>query len=140
MKTYSELILIPDFKERYNYLKLDGVVGEMNLEVHRWLNQRFYHTPEWRRVRRDILIRDDGLDLAFDGRPIFGRPIVHHINPITIEDVLRMDSKLYDPENLILVSHETHNAIHYGNQGNLAADPVIRKPGDTCLWKQKGIE
>lgn len=133
-KTYREAIQIPDFFDRFNYLKLGGKAGELNEEVNRLLNQLFYHTPEWKRVRRDILMRDLGYDLAFEGRVIVGRPIVHHINPITKQNVLDRDPVIFDPDNLILCSHETHNSLHYGNSNLLTTDYIERKPGDTKLW------
>lgn len=135
MKTYSELILIPDFIGRFNYLKLNGRTGEMNEEVNRYLNQYFYRTPEWKKVRREVLIRDGGYDLGISDRMIVGRHLVHHIEPITKRDVLERSSKIFDLDNLILVSHETHNAIHYGSEDLLLKDYVERKPGDTCPWK-----
>lgn len=135
VKTYSELIQIPGYIERFNYLKLDGKVGELNLEVHRWLNQHFYHTAEWRRFRDQIIVRDMGYDLAHSDRPIFGRIIIHHINPITAKDVIDRSGVLFDPENAISVSHITHNAIHYGDENLLPHEFVERKPNDTCLWK-----
>lgn len=135
IRTYSELKTIPDFLGRFNYLKLNGIVGEMNLEVNRYLNQYFYHTPEWKNTRRQILIRDNGFDLGIEGRTIFGKPLVHHINPISVKDVVERDPGLFDLDNLILVSHETHNAIHYGNEELLIPDAFAeRKPGDTLLW------
>lgn len=134
-RTYSELISIPDFLGRFNYLKLDGTVGEMNEEVNRYLNQIFYHTPEWRKLRREILLRDGGCDLGIRDRTIVGRPIIHHLNPITVKDVIGRNEKIFDPENLITVSHDTHNAIHYGNEELLIPDKVNeRVPGDTKLW------
>lgn len=135
MKTYSELITYPDYISRFNYLKLNGQAFDMNLEVHRWLNQRFYHTPEWKQARNAVIIRDGGFDLACPDRPIMGRPIIHHLNPITKDDVINRNPIIFDPENLILVSHTTHNAIHYGDENLLIKDPVVRAPGDTCLWR-----
>lgn len=135
MKTYSELIQIPDFIGRFNYLKLNGRAGEMNEEVNRYLNQYFYRTPEWKKVRREVLIRDGGYDLGIRDRLIVGRSLVHHIEPITKKDVLERTSKIFDLDNLILVSHDTHNAIHYGSEDLLLKDYVERKPGDTCPWK-----
>lgn len=134
-KTYSEAIRIPDFVERFNYLKLNGTAGEMNEEVNRYLNQYFYHTPEWKSVRRQVLIRDDGYDLGHRDYLITGRPVIHHITPITKQNVLDRDPIIFDPDNLILCSHETHNALHYGSANLLKTDYVERKPGDTCPWK-----
>lgn len=134
-RTYREASQIPDFIDRFNYLKLNGLPGEMNEEVDRALNQYFYHTPEWRKVRREVIIRDNGCDLGVKGRMIVGRNEVHHIEPITKEDVLNRSPKLFDLDNLILVSHDTHNAIHYGTDELLQKDYVERTPGDTCPWK-----
>lgn len=134
-KTYSEAIRIPDFVERFNYLKLNGTAGEMNEEVNRYLNQYFYHTPEWKSARRQVLIRDDGYDLGHRDHLITGRSVIHHITPITKQNVLDRDPIIFDPDNLILCSHETHNALHYGSAILLKTDYVERKPGDTCPWK-----
>lgn len=135
MRTYRELIQIPDFFGRFNYLKLNGVTFEMNEEVNRALNQYFYHTPEWQKVRREVLIRDGGFDLGIKDRLIVGRPLVHHIEPLTKRDILDRSERVFDLDNLILVSHETHNAIHYGSEDLLTKDYVARTPGDTCPWK-----
>lgn len=134
-RTYKELVNIPDFIGRFNYLKMEGIVGETNPEVRRWLNQQFYHSQEWRRIRNEVIIRDNGCDMGIEGRTIFGRPEVHHIEVISYEDVLNRSPKLFDLDNLILVSHKTHNAIHYGSEDQLAKDPIERTPGDTCPWK-----
>lgn len=135
IRTYSDLVKIPDFFGRFEYLKLNGVLGELNQDVNRYLNQMFYRSPEWRSLRRQILLRDNGCDLGVSDLPITGRPLIHHINPITVEDVVRSRDCIFDPENLISVSHETHNAIHYGSFEMLKINEVvIRKPGDTKLW------
>lgn len=134
VKGYSELIHIKSFKDRFRYLKLNGSPGQDDPEVQRWLHQYFYHTPEWREVRNKVLMRDEGKDLGISDRPIFGRLIVHHINPITKEDIINRSPKLFDLDNLITVSHITHNAIHYGNEDTIVSDSVERKPGDTTLW------
>lgn len=136
MKTYRELIQIPDYYGRLEYLKLHGNTFEANEKVNRYLHQYFYHTAEWRKVRREVLIRDNGCDLAVKGLTINGRHLVHHINPLTVEDVVNRSPKVMDLENLILVSHETHNAIHYGANARSGESTgyVERKPGDTKLW------
>ena len=134
-KTYSELITIPTFKERYLYLKLDGVVGRETFGHDRYLNQILYNSMEWRGFRDEILIRDMGCDLACVGFEIPARPIIHHINPITVEDVLRRHPKVFDPENVITVSHNTHEAIHYGSENLLIIAPIERQPNDTCPWR-----
>lgn len=134
-KSYSELITIPKFLDRVRYLKLNGHVGFESEEVYRWLHQKFYHTPEWKQLRNQIVIRDGGFDLAHPERPITGRVLIHHINQITKEDILERSYKLFDPENLISVSHITHNAIHYGDENLLPEDFTERSPNDTCPWK-----
>lgn len=135
-KSYSELITIPTFIERYRYLKLNGVVGEETFGYDRYLNQILYTSREWRRFRDDILIRDNGRDLAFVGFEIPARAIVHHIDPITVKDVLNRHPKVFDPENVITVSHNTHEAIHYGNETMLIIAPNERRPNDTCPWRR----
>lgn len=133
-KGYSDLTRLKTFKERYEYLRLNGVCGQDDSDVKRWMREYFYHTPEWRSIRTKILLRDNGMDLGCDGRPIHGRLIVHHINPITMQDITDRSDKLFDPENLITVSHITHNAIHYGDESTVVSDFVERTPGDTTLW------
>lgn len=135
-RSYSELITLPSFKERAEYLMLSGVVGQDTFGGYRWANQRFYTSSEWRRIRDLCIIRDTGLDLAHEGYPIYGPITVHHINPITIDDVVRVTSALTDLENLICVSPRTHKLIHYGDMETLAmSEPTIRLPNDTCPWK-----
>ena len=133
--TYSELIQIPDFLGRFNYLKLGGGIGEMTFGFERYLNQEFYHSREWKQFRNRIIIRDNGNDLGVDGFQIGGRIIIHHINPITIADIRDGSPKVLDPENAICVSHRTHEAIHFGSE-DLLVDyfPTQRAPGDTKLW------
>lgn len=127
---------LESFVDRFKYLELSGIVGEMNAEVLRYLNQKFYHTAEWRRFRHSIIVRDGGFDLAHPDRPIAGRPIIHHINPISLKDVLDRSVSIFDPENVILVSHDTHNAIHYGIDKLILPDRFEeRRPNDTCPWK-----
>lgn len=135
IRTYSELIEIPTFKERFEYLKLGGKVGEETFGFDRYLNQTLYRSPEWKRFRRDMIIRDNGLDLACDGYEIVGKIMVHHIDPITMEDILRRHPKIFDPENVVCVSLNTHNAIHYGDEDLLITGPVIRTKFDTCPWR-----
>lgn len=136
IKTYSELILLPTFLERFNYLKIGGEVGRATFGHERYLNQILYNSHEWRRFRRDIVLRDNGMDLAFDDPDyeIFGKIIVHHIDPITVEDVLKRHPKIFDPENVICTSMNTHNAIHYGDETLVKIDYVERRPNDTCPW------
>ena len=133
--SYSELIKLPTFKERYLYLKIGGNVGKETFGFNRYLNQVFYRSPEWRTFRRDIIVRDLGCDLAVEGREINGLAIVHHLNPITVEDVLNRSSCLMDPENVITISDATHRAVHYGDESLLLIDFTERRPNDTCLWK-----
>lgn len=134
IRTYSELIKISTFEERFEYLKLSGEVGVETFGVDRYLNQIFYRSKEWRKVRRDIIIRDDGCDLGMEGYDIFGKIYIHHMNPIKAEDVIERKPYIFDPEYLICVSSNTHNAIHYSDESILPRLPVERKPGDTKLW------
>ena len=136
IKCYSDVILLPTFLERFKYLKIGGRVGEETFGFDRYLNQTLYKSAEWQRFRRDIIIRDNGMDLAFDGYDIGGKILVHHINPITERDIVRRDPKIFDPENVICVSLNTHNAIHYGDESLLMLDPVVRTMHDTCPWKR----
>lgn len=134
IKTYSEAIAIPDYYERYQYLKLQGMVGEETFGSLRFLNQKLYDSEEWKKFRRKVILRDNGNDMAVDGFNIPGRAIVHHINPITAEDIINKSPKIFDLENVILVSHNTHEAIHYGNESLLPIEYKEREPGDTLLW------
>ena len=133
-KSYTEMLSFPDYHSRLQYLSMPGSVGELNQEVNRYLNQRFYRSPEWKRIRKEVIIRDNGFDLACEGLEIFGFPAVHHINPVTLDDVINRDPKLFDLENLVLVSTETHNLIHYGVKRLEEQVYEERKPGDTKLW------
>ncbi len=135
IKTYSELIRIPTFEERYQYLRLLGTVGEETFGFKRWLNQEFYHSREWQRFRNEIIFRDNGCDLGVDGFEIFGSIIIHHINPITYEDIVNNNPCVFDPNNVICTKHTTHNAIHYGDQNLLSRPPVERTKNDTCPWR-----
>lgn len=135
-KSYSECIKLESFEERYKYLRLNGVVADFTFAGHRHLNQVLYQSPEWRRVRRDVIARDGGCDLAHPDRPIFKQVYIHHINPITIEDIEKRSPRIFDMENLICVSFDTHQAIHYGDENMLIpTKPTERKPNDTCPWK-----
>lgn len=135
IKTYSELIALPTFEERYEYLRLNGRVGEDMFGFDRYLNQNFYRSAEWRRIRDRVIVRDNGCDLAIDDRIIYGKILIHHMNPITDKDLFNLSDILLDPEYLICVSHNTHNAIHYGDGERLVKDPIIRTKNDTCPWK-----
>ena len=134
-KTYSELITLPTYSERFEYLKLSGSVGEDTFGRDRYVNQIFYRSPEWRRVRRDVIVRDCGRDLACEGFDIHGPIIIHHIEPITLEDILERNPKIVDLENLITTIHPTHNALHYGRLPTIS-EPVVRTANDTCPWKR----
>lgn len=134
IKSYKELRCLRSFEERFEYLKLGGVVGRSTFGVDRYLNQNFYHSTEWRQFRRDIIIRDNGCDLGIVGREISDRIILHHINPITIEDIELRRRCILDPNNVICTSHNTSNAIHYGDKSLLIRLPQERRKGDTNLW------
>ena len=135
IKTYSELIALPTFEERYEYLRLNGRVGEDTFGFDRYLNQNFYRSAEWRGIRDRVIVRDNGCDLAIDDRIIYGKILIHHMNPITDKDLFNLSDILLDPEYLICVSHNTHNAIHYGDGERLVKDPIVRTKNDTCPWK-----
>lgn len=134
-KTYSELILLPTFEERLKYCLLDGSVGETTFGYERYLNQQFYRSKEWKSVRRDVILRDEGCDLADPNHPIAGHIYVHHLNPIGKDDIVNGSPSLLDPENLISVSYNTHQAITYGTTNPVPKPLVTRKPNDTCPWK-----
>jgi len=133
-KSYSELIRIPTFMERYRYLKLDGIVGDATFGFDRYLNQAFYSSPIWKQLRVRVIVRDEGCDLAIPDRPIGGTIFVHHINPVTLEMFEKDDPLLYDEDNLICVSRDTHTAIHYSDESLLMPDYSPRSAGDTKLW------
>lgn len=135
IRTYSELITLPTFEERFNYLKLKGQVGKDTFGFDRWLNQIFYRDPEWKSIRDYVIVRDNGCDLGIDGYEINGRILVHHMNPISKEDILERSKYLLDPEFLISTIHNTHNAIHYGDEDLLIKTPIERTKNDTCPWK-----
>ena len=135
IKTYSELIELPTFEERFEYLQLKGIVGQETFGFDRYLNQILYNSKEWKHLRNEIIVRDNGCDLALEGFEIHGRILIHHINPITIDDVIKRREMVFDPENLICVTHNTHNAIHYGDKSLLITGPIERRANDTCPWK-----
>ena len=134
-RSYSELVRLDTFEKRLAYLKLDGVVAHATFGGHRHLNQMLYQSDEWKRVRRQVILRDNGFDLGVDGWPIKGQILVHHIEPIRIEDLLERNPKVLDPDNLITVSMTTHNAIHYGGDSKWPPIEVNRTPFDTCPWR-----
>lgn len=147
IRRYSELITIPTYEERFKYLQLKGAVGADTFGYDRYLNQILYNSPEWKRFRNDIIIRDNGCDLACEGYEIKGwkdqegkihraRIIIHHMNPITVDDILNHNPMVFDPENVITTVLNTHNAIHYGDEKLLVTGPVTRSPNDMCLWRK----
>ena len=135
IRTYSELIQLPTFEERFDYLRLDGVVGKDTFGFDRYLNQQFYRSSEWKRIRNQVIVRDNGCDLGIDDYEIHGRILIHHMNPISIEDLQHMSDFLMNPEYLICVSHRTHNAIHYGDDSLIVTAPIERSQNDTCPWR-----
>lgn len=133
-RTYSELVRIPTFEERYRYLREHSQVGIATFGHERWLNQRFYTSREWRQVREKVIVRDLGCDLGVEGYEVFRDIIIHHMNPLNVRDVVRHDDAALDPEYLITTSLRTHNAIHFGTEDQLIKPLVQRAPGDTKLW------
>ena len=135
IRCYSDLIQLNSFLDRYNYLKLKGQVGIDTFGLDRYLNQNLYRSSKWRRTRDKVLIRDNAYDLGMEDYQIFDKVIVHHMNPLTLEDIENDIDEIYDPEFLICCSFNTHNAIHYGDERLLPKLPIERRPGDTCPWK-----
>lgn len=135
IRTYSELIALPTFEERFAYLKLSGSVGKDTFGYDRYLNQVFYSSYEWRKLRDEIIIRDNGCDLGVSDRIIYGKIYIHHINPLRKDDIISRSEYLRNPDFLICTSFETHNAIHYGDINLLPRDPIERTKNDTCPWK-----
>ena len=135
IRTYSELITLPTFEERFKYLQLNGSVGKDTFGFDRYVNQNFYRSKEWKRVRDFVILRDNGCDLAADGYVIYGKVIIHHMNPITVKDIESVTDYLMNPEYLICTTHSTHNAIHYGDGSLLMMLPTERRKNDTCPWR-----
>lgn len=136
-RTYSELIILPTFEERFKYLQLNGAVGRDTFGFDRYLNQYIYQRSQrWKSVRDKIIVRDNGCDLGVEGYSIYGRIIIHHMNPISVEDILSDRDWIFDPEFLICVSHRTHNAIHYGDESLLPQTLIERTKNDTCPWRR----
>lgn len=135
IRTYSELITLPTFEERFEYLRLGGKVGAETFGFDRYLNQIFYKSDKWLSVRDKVIIRDNGCDLGIEGREIYGRILVHHMNPITMDDILNHSSWILDPEYLITTVKNTHDAIHYSDESLLIKDPIERRKNDTCPWR-----
>ena len=136
LRTYSELSRLQTFRERFEYLRLDGIVGVETFGFDRYLNQVFYNSDEWKAVRKTVIIRDNGCDLGMDAYDIHGKIIVHHMNPFSIDDVLHRKEELLDPEFLISTVLNTHNAIHYGDESLLPSAPIVRTRNDTCPWRK----
>lgn len=136
IRRYSELARLKTFKERYEYLRLGGLIGESTFGFERFLNQALYTSQRWKQVRNQIIVRDNGCDLGIEGRDIYDKIIIHHINPLVREQMRDPDESIFDPEFLICVSHQTHNAIHFGDENLLQKDYVPRRPNDTCPWKK----
>lgn len=135
IRTYSELITLPTFEERYRYLRLEGRVGEETFGFDRCLNQVFYKSKEWRSVRDYVIARDNGCDLGIEGYEIFGQILIHHMNPITKDDILHRKDFILNPEYLITTVKKTHDAIHYGDESLLITAPIERRKNDTCPWR-----
>lgn len=134
-RCYSELIQLPTFKERYEYLKLAGIVGQDTFGFDRYLNQKFYHSPEWKAVRQKVIIRDEGRDLAMEGYELHGNIFIHHMNPMVPKDLIEVPEWILNPEYLVCVSKKTHDAIHFGDASILPQLPNERTPNDMCPWK-----
>lgn len=134
IKTYSELRTLSTFTERYKYLQLFGQVGSSTFGFDRYLNQRFYRSTQWKTIRDEVIVRDNGCDLGIEGYDIYDRVIIHHMNPMTVDDIETGEDYILNPEYLITTTHRTHNAIHYGDESLLAKPLVERSPGDTRLW------
>ena len=135
IRTYSELIKLPTFEERFRYLQLKGVVGEDTFGFDRYMNQVFYRSKRWKDIRDYVIVRDNGCDLGIEGREIYGKIIIHHMNPIRLTDIQNESAYLLNPEYLISTIHNTHNAIHYGDEQLLIPAPIERSKYDTCPWR-----
>ena len=136
LRTYTELSTMPTFNERFAYLKLTGTVGKDTFGWDRYLNQNFYRSAQWKHIRDIVIVRDNGCDLGMEDRVIYGKILIHHMNPITVDDIRYMTDILLNPEYLICVTHNTHNAIHYGDENLIVKAPIVRTPYDTCPWKR----
>lgn len=135
-RSYSELIKLNTFEDRFEYCALHGIVGAETFGSNRFMNQDFYRRPEWKKARRAVILRDNGCDLGIEDREILDRIYIHHLNPVKLEDLVNSSPLLFDLENLICVSYNTHQAIHYGDSSLLLHDYVPRRPNDTCPWKR----
>lgn len=136
IRTYSELSRLHTFEERYQYLRLGGSVGHDTFGFDRYLNQVFYRSQRWKSIRDQVIVRDNGCDLGVEGYEIYGRILIHHMNPITLADIEKESEFLLNPEFLIATTHVTHNAIHYGDESLLAKAPIVRSRNDTCPWRK----
>ena len=136
IRTYSELIMLPTYEERFRYLKLNGTVGRDTFGFDRYLNQIFYNSGEWRSLRNEIIIRDNGCDLGMDGYDILDRIYIHHMNPLMVKDFVESSEFLLNPDYLICTAFNTHQAIHYGTESLLEHAPIERRPNDTCPWRR----
>lgn len=134
-KSYRELLSIDSFDDRLEYLKCGSVIGHPTFGGHRYLNQMLYHSDKWKKTRNDIIIRDEGCDMAHSDYPLFGDIIIHHINPINVDDIVNRSSCVFDPNNLVCVGFSTHNMIHFGIGTHSPSGLITRKPNDTCPWK-----
>lgn len=135
IRTYTELSKLQTFEERYRYLRLNGSVGKDTFGYDRYLNQMFYRSQQWKAIRDHVIVRDNGCDLGIEGREIYGKIIIHHMNPITIKDIETESEFLLEPEFLISTIHNTHNAIHYGDESLLVKGPIVRSKNDMCPWR-----
>lgn len=135
IRYYSELIRIDSYLDRFEYLRLNGVPANITFGGHRWMNQELYRSRKWKKVRDHVILRDEACDMAHPDYEIRTKLIVHHLNPITIDDLLDESELVFDPEFLVCVSYDTHNAIHYGDSSLLQLPPIVRRPNDTCPWK-----
>ena len=135
IRTYNELMLLQTFEERFEYLKLSGRVGKETFGFDRWINQKFYRSAEWKHLRDQVIIRDNGCDLGVEGREIYGKILIHHMNPISRKDILERTDLLLNPMYLISVTKQTHDAIHYSDDSILMKDPIVRSRNDTCPWR-----
>ena len=135
IRTYSELIAFPTFEERFKYLQLNGQVGESTFGFDRYMNQVFYRSQKWKSIRDFVIIRDCGCDLGVEGYDIYGKIIIHHMNPLSMRDIETESDFLLNPDFLICTTHNTHNAIHYGDENLLVTAPIERTKNDTCPWR-----
>ena len=136
IRTYSELIMLPTYEERFRYLKLNGIVGRETFGFDRYLNQIFYNSGEWRSLRNEIIVRDNGCDLGMEGYDIHDRIYIHHMNPLMVRDIVESSEFLLNPEYLICTTFKTHQAVHYGDESFLEYAPIERRPNDTCPWRR----